>query len=93
LNGNLINASLNTYTRWTPFSVGEPFTQDTDSFFKYGLNTLSFVVDNTGGGATGVRVEFANSAMAKVVPIPAAVWLFGSGVIGIAGLSKRKKAI
>lgn len=29
---------------------------------------------------------------ASVVPVPAAVWLFGSGLIGLAGLAKRKKA-
>ena len=27
-----------------------------------------------------------------VVPIPAAVWLFGSGLLGLAGVAKRKKA-
>ena len=27
-----------------------------------------------------------------VVPVPAAVWLFGSGIIGLIGLAKRKKA-
>lgn len=27
-----------------------------------------------------------------VVPVPAAVWLFGSGLIGLVGLAKRKKA-
>ena len=28
----------------------------------------------------------------SVVPIPAAVWLFGSGLIGLAGVARRKKA-
>lgn len=27
------------------------------------------------------------------VPIPAAIWLFGSGLLGLAGISRRKKAI
>ncbi|MCW9006033.1 MAG: VPLPA-CTERM sorting domain-containing protein [Gammaproteobacteria bacterium] len=26
-----------------------------------------------------------------VVPVPAAVWLFGSGLIGLAGFARRKK--
>jgi len=30
---------------------------------------------------------------AQVVPIPAAVWLFGSGLIGLVGISRRKKAL
>jgi len=28
----------------------------------------------------------------SVVPVPAAVWLFGSGLIGLAGFARRKKA-
>jgi len=27
-----------------------------------------------------------------VVPVPAAVWLFGSGLLGLVGLSRRKKS-
>jgi hypothetical protein len=27
-----------------------------------------------------------------VVPIPSAVWLFGSGLLGLVGISRRKKA-
>jgi hypothetical protein len=27
-----------------------------------------------------------------VVPVPAAVWLFGSGLLGLAGIARRKKA-
>jgi len=29
---------------------------------------------------------------ASVVPIPAAVWLFGSGLLGLVGMARRKKA-
>ncbi len=29
----------------------------------------------------------------NVVPVPAAVWLFGSGLIGLAGLARRKKYV
>jgi len=31
-------------------------------------------------------------ASVSAVPIPAAVWLFGSGLIGLVGLAKRRKA-
>lgn len=37
--------------------------------------------------ATAARIPPPN-----VVPIPAAVWLFGTALIGMAGFSKRKKA-
>ncbi len=35
-------------------------------------------------------VSFAPSA--TIVPLPAAVWLFGSGLVGLIGFSKRRKA-
>jgi len=35
---------------------------------------------------------FIFSAASAVVPVPAAVWLFGSGLIGLIGIARRKKA-
>jgi len=29
----------------------------------------------------------------SAVPVPAAVWLFGSALIGLVGFSKRRKAV
>ena len=37
----------------------------------------------------GVLVPIANLA-ASVVPVPAAVWLFGSGLLGLIGVSRRR---
>lgn len=33
-----------------------------------------------------------NIAFVSAVPVPAAVWLFGSGLLGLIGISRRKKA-
>ena len=38
-----------------------------------------------GGGGAYVEVQSA-------IPVPAAVWLFGSGLLGLVGLARRKKA-
>lgn len=35
----------------------------------------------------------SNGSGGPVVPIPAAAWLFGSGLIGLAGLARRKMAV
>lgn len=47
----------------------------------YGTGPIHFGVD---GGLT--------FAPAAVVPVPAAVWLFGSGLLGLVGMARRKKA-
>lgn len=35
---------------------------------------------------------FIDSFDATIVPVPAAVWLFGSGLLGLIGMARRKKA-
>ena len=41
------------------------------------------------GDTIGVDdIVFANTT----VPVPAAVWLFGSGLIGLIGVARRKKS-
>ena len=62
---------------------------------------------STGGGYTafktfynnqqtyGNNVVLSNSGnmhYTEAVPVPAAVWLFGSGLIGLIGVARRKKA-
>lgn len=36
-------------------------------------------------------VRIGNAASASPVPVPAAVWLFGSGLIGLVGVARRRK--
>jgi len=38
-------------------------------------------------------IAFAYASFAAVVPIPASAWLFCSGIIGLIGLSRRRKAV
>jgi hypothetical protein len=44
-----------------------------------------------GGPFGGFNANF--NANMTVVPIPAAAWLFGSGLVGLAGVARRKKKI
>lgn len=50
---------------------------------------------NTGvfdlGGVSSVKSFTATADGFAVVPVPAAVWLFGSGLIGLVGLARRKR--
>jgi hypothetical protein len=49
-----------------------------------------------GGGVMGIRLDGFDGAVSgfqlAAIPLPAALWLFGSGLIGLIGLAKRKKA-
>ena len=38
-----------------------------------------------------VSLSMAGDLNSAVVPIPAAVWLFGSGLMGLVGVARRKK--
>ncbi len=62
--------------------------------FSTSLTGREFVFSNlnTGAGDTNSNNEqFYISAMnVSAVPIPAAVWLFGSALLGLAGFSRRK---
>jgi len=47
--------------------------------------------------ADGMRIlDYVNpeghSIYTSAVPVPAAVWLFGSGLVGLLGLARRKRA-
>jgi hypothetical protein len=49
----------------------------------------------TGGPFQGFNASFGGTAVVSsvsAVPIPAAVWLFGSGLLGLVGVARRKKS-
>lgn len=54
-----------------------------------GLNTINFLVNNTGGGATGLAADFTIEGNAALVPEPASFLLFGLGLALIPVLRKR----
>ncbi|MCP9439134.1 MAG: VPLPA-CTERM sorting domain-containing protein [Nitrospira sp.] len=68
-----------------------PYSGD---FFAFGLRIvkadaeepkpLQYVFGGTSAGGTTVRLTV------DVVPIPAAVYLFGAGLVGLAGLARRR---
>ena len=62
--------------------------------FQSSLTTATADRDYTAKGKTvhvGLYAEWdASTQFIAPVPVPAAVWLFGSGLLGLAGLARRK---
>ncbi|MFH2066756.1 MAG: VPLPA-CTERM sorting domain-containing protein [Pseudomonadota bacterium] len=74
-------------TSATSFSTLHSFT--INSGFVEGLNTLIFDVTNAGSGSPTGLIVSGMSGTADPVPIPAAMWLFGSGLIGLISIRRR----
>ena len=58
--------------------------------------TLDYTAVVPSGGFAGVNYQLhlqgTVGAAVSAVPVPAAVWLFGSGLLGLAGVARRRKA-
>jgi hypothetical protein len=57
-----------------------------NSFGNHGLFDVKAHID--GGGFDYAQYELQST----VVPVPTAVWLFGSGLLVLIGIARRKKA-
>jgi len=57
------------------------------------MSSLSFLMfDPFGGGASTYPGLDSVSLNVSSVPVPAAVWLFATGLLGLVGVARRKKA-
>lgn len=54
--------------------------------------SMNFGNQNVTNKSSGYYAWAVQSGDVSAVPVPAAVWLFGSGLIGLAGFARRKKA-
>lgn len=60
--------------------------------FSFGATSGSFLRLQYHNNYGEVLVEIGEIAFKSTVPVPAAVWLFGSGLLGLIGVARRKKA-
>ena len=67
----------------TAVSTSFTLTQaaNVEFFIKDGPNGHEYSGDNLGGVSL------------STIPVPAAVWLFGSGLLGLVGITRRKKVV
>ena len=94
------NAFLKTLNNTLTFNT-------TDFGYNWGTQTLSMEIDNsmvgqllqfgfstTATSYTPSGVLYDNISLSKTpaVPVPAAIWLFGSGLLGLIGVARRRKS-
>jgi len=76
--------------------ISGDFIVATIEFHAVGLGTSNLTLTNSVGnpwaydGSPITPLSFVSGSV-TVVPIPAAVWLFGSGLLGLVGVARRKK--
>ena len=85
---SLTNADFLEITSTGPV-VGMPDFSATGSLIQFGYASTNFTGYSGNTNSWGMD-NFQISV--NSVPIPAAAWLFGSGLIGLVGLARRKKA-
>lgn len=83
---------------WTSLNPGDPIHTGPAGTYtgpSYSFVSTDWDADGNAGAAmidgpfTGFNANFNVNA----VPVPAAVWLFGSGLLGLVGMARRKKKV
>jgi len=59
----------------------------------YALDYATLIPSSPDHGFGGTPYTLALRGTISAVPVPAAVWLFGSGLLGLVGVARRKKTI
>ena len=93
LSGSFNSFSLTSYPGPTEvFQADGPDTKSNNLLIELGVDPstqfefFGFSIESANGNV--VSTDIINTA----VPVPAAVWLFGSGLLGLVGIARRKKA-
>ena len=99
LNNSFVGNIPFTTTLSSPFSFDDGFLfarydADSNVFLNIGdgLNLVQNGIPGCASGGSCQTFTTGSWTRTSVIPVPAAVWLFGSGLIGLIGVARRKKA-
>jgi hypothetical protein len=101
---NKYYSHIQSWTRWTylgganPIRTFQPpYNKDTVGDFYGDYLSMQIAYDDQTAFLTGptytslVDWDIVITTTAPAVPVPAAVWLFGSGLLGLVGVARRKR--
>lgn len=84
--------TIDLFPESTPDDIFE-LSNASGTFTPGGMKSGSFSLDLEGSsGYFDITANARTSSFVNAVPVPAAVWLFGSGLLGLVGVAKRKTA-
>ncbi|MEN6375595.1 MAG: VPLPA-CTERM sorting domain-containing protein [Smithella sp.] len=85
---NTVDISMGNWTQTLTLNSSDPLTLYSYNITINTVGPLSF--HNRGGDDVGAILDNVSvSASSSTVPIPAAAWLLGSGLLGLVGLRKK----
>lgn len=88
--GVLVSGSL-VGSQWAAFGGAVYYETWRVRLLSSASATSGFSVDTIPGTAGGNFAQYVG-VQNPAVPVPAAVWLFGSGLLGLVGIARRKKS-
>ena len=83
-------------TDWGQFTISINLSDPAliGQIIQFGFNTVTTQYDNTGVYYDNICFDNTGGCPGtpNPVPVPAAVWLFGSGLLGLVGVARRRKS-
>jgi len=95
LTGSDLSLDLSSWTAYwngTSFNQGGMINTTVDGSGNFTASWTAEVIGGAFNGQIGSWEITGTVTAPAEVPVPAAVWLFGSGLIGLAGIARRRKA-